>query len=94
MDELDALMALERLGARIDIDAGYAVVNVSVQLIGNRPKVGPHRARVEQVLSELLGAPVTISATTTDGLGFLGNTEGVAVVASALIKKRADRLKK
>lgn len=74
--------------------AGWQVGNVSAQIIGNRPKVGPHRARVELVLTELLGAPVTISATTTDGLGFLGNTEGVAVVASALIKKRVDRLEK
>ncbi|MCX8529672.1 MAG: 2-C-methyl-D-erythritol 4-phosphate cytidylyltransferase [Rhodoluna sp.] len=72
--------------------AGWQVGNVSAQIIGNRPKVGPHRARVEEVLSNLLEAPVTISATTTDGLGFLGNTEGVAVVASAFIKKRADRL--
>ena len=72
--------------------AGWQVGNVSAQIIGNRPKVGPQRSRVEGVLSALLDAPVTISATTTDGLGFLGNTEGVAVVASALIKKRADRL--
>jgi 2-C-methyl-D-erythritol 4-phosphate cytidylyltransferase / 2-C-methyl-D-erythritol 2,4-cyclodiphosphate synthase len=75
-------------------ESGWQVGNVSAQIIGNRPKVGPHRARVEAVLTNLLGAPVTISATTTDGLGFLGNTEGVAVVASALIKKRVDRLEK
>lgn len=75
-------------------ESGWQVGNVSAQIIGNRPKVGPHRARVESVLTNLLGAPVTISATTTDGLGFLGNTEGVAVVASALIKKRVDRLEK
>jgi 2-C-methyl-D-erythritol 2,4-cyclodiphosphate synthase len=74
--------------------AGWQVGNVSAQIIGNRPKVAPRRQAVEQALTELLGAPVTISATTTDGLGFLGNTEGVAVVASALIKKRADRLEK
>ena len=74
--------------------AGWQVGNVSAQIIGNRPKVAPRRQAVEQTLTELLGAPVTISATTTDGLGFLGNTEGVAVVASALIKKRADRLEK
>jgi 2-C-methyl-D-erythritol 4-phosphate cytidylyltransferase/2-C-methyl-D-erythritol 2,4-cyclodiphosphate synthase len=73
---------------------GWQVGNVSAQIIGNRPKVAPRRQAVEQALTELLGAPVTISATTTDGLGFLGNTEGVAVVASALIKKRADRLEK
>jgi 2-C-methyl-D-erythritol 4-phosphate cytidylyltransferase/2-C-methyl-D-erythritol 2,4-cyclodiphosphate synthase len=74
--------------------AGWQVGNVSAQIIGNRPKVSPHRQAVETALTALLGAPVTISATTTDGLGFLGNTEGVAVVASALIKKRRDRLEK
>ncbi|MEO0023930.1 MAG: hypothetical protein RL196_371 [Actinomycetota bacterium] len=64
---------------------GFSVVNVSVQIIGNRPKVGPHRAATEAELSRLVGAPVTVGATTTDGLGFLGNTEGVAAVANALL---------
>jgi 2-C-methyl-D-erythritol 4-phosphate cytidylyltransferase/2-C-methyl-D-erythritol 2,4-cyclodiphosphate synthase len=68
--------------------AGFAIINVSAQIIGNRPKVAPMREQVEQALSEILHAPVTISATTTDGLGFLGNTEGVAVVASALIQRK------
>ena len=81
-------------------DAGYAVQNIAVQIIGNRPKVAPHRAAVEQALTALIGAPVTLSATTTDGLGFLGNTEGVAAVATALIaeskafKVSGDRLAK
>lgn len=66
---------------------GYAVINVSAQVIGNRPKVAPMRELVEQALTAIIHAPVTISATTTDGLGFLGNTEGVAVVASALIQR-------
>ena len=68
--------------------AGFAVINVSAQIIGNRPKVAPMREKVEQTLTALIQAPVTISATTTDGLGFLGNTEGVAVVASALIQRK------
>ena len=68
-------------------DSGYSVINVSAQIIGNRPKVEPMRQAVEQALTAVIHAPVTISATTTDGLGFLGNTEGVAVVASALIQK-------
>jgi len=68
--------------------ADFAIINVSAQIIGNRPKVAPMREKVEQALTRLLHAPVTISATTTDGLGFLGNTEGVAVVASALIQRK------
>lgn len=68
--------------------AGFAIINVSAQIIGNRPKVSPMREQVEQALTAILKAPVTISATTTDGLGFLGNTEGVAVVASALIQRK------
>ena len=66
-------------------EAGFKVVNVSVQIIGNRPKVGPNRAATEAELTRLVEAPVTVGATTTDGLGFLGNSEGVAAVANALL---------
>ena len=72
--------------------AGYSVVNASVQLIGNRPKVSSKRAEVEAALTAIVGAPVTLGATTTDGLGFLGNDEGVAAVASALIIRAEARL--
>lgn len=74
--------------------SGYSVQNIAVQVIGNRPKVAPMRDQVEAVLSGLVGAPVTIGATTTDGLGFLGNDEGVAAVATALIQKSKGRLGK
>jgi len=73
-------------------ERGYGVVNVSVQLIGNRPKLSPRRLEVEAALTALIGAPVSVGATTTDGLGFLGSSEGLAAVATALIQKRNDRL--
>ncbi len=73
-------------------ESGWQIENVSAQIIGNKPKVAPHRSLVQLALSEVVGAPVTISATTTDGLGFLGQSEGVAVVATALISRLKVRL--
>jgi 2-C-methyl-D-erythritol 4-phosphate cytidylyltransferase/2-C-methyl-D-erythritol 2,4-cyclodiphosphate synthase len=72
--------------------AGWKVVNVSVQLIGNKPKLSPRRQEVEAALSNLVGAPVSVGATTTDGLGFLGSSEGVGAVATALIESTKGRL--
>ncbi|MEY9925958.1 2-C-methyl-D-erythritol 2,4-cyclodiphosphate synthase [Catenulispora sp. GP43] len=66
-------------------EAGFEIGNVSVQLVGVRPRIGKRRAESEQALSQAAGAPVRLAAATTDGLGFTGKGEGLAGIATAIV---------
>jgi 2-C-methyl-D-erythritol 2,4-cyclodiphosphate synthase len=78
-------VALLTEAARLVRAAGFAIGNVSVQIIGIAPKISKRRAEAERVLSEAAGAPVTVSGATSDGLGLTGRGEGLAAFAVALV---------
>ena len=79
-----ALLAEAVRLARAD---GWTIANVSIQIVGQRPRFLPRKAEAERAMGDVVGAPVGVSATTTDHLGFTGRGEGLAAIATALVHR-------
>lgn len=70
---------------RLASEAGWQIENISIQIIGQKPRFAPRRLEAQETMSSIVGAPVLLSATTTDHLGALGRVEGIAALATALL---------
>lgn len=66
---------------------GWSISNITVQIIGQSPRFAPQKGMAEAAMSAIVGAPVSVSATTTDHLGFIGREEGIAALASVLVTR-------
>lgn len=88
---ISSLVLLEETGKKVR-DAGYAIVNIDVVLIAEKPKVAPLREKMRMNISDALGMSwddVGVKATTTEGMGFTGRGEGIAAMAVALLEEEA-----
>ncbi len=72
-------------------DEGYSIKSVSCQLVASSPQFSPRREEISRELSQIVGAPVHVAATTSDGLGLTGRGEGAAAIAVALVARHAQK---
>lgn len=77
--------ALLSEAVRLVREDGWQIANISIQIIGQKPRFAPRRLEAQEAMSAIVGAPVLIAATTTDGLGALGRIEGIGALATALL---------